>query len=136
MLSAEEQAGREEGVKDRPCAIVLTTEHHDEDTIVTVVPITHTEPADMTIALELPARVKAHLGLDDERSWIIFNEADRFLWPGPDLRPISGRSPSEFAYGFLPPKLFAVAEAADGREIRARLFAGGVRPVNALCRRR
>ena len=34
-----------------------------------------------------PDTVKRRLELDDERSWIVLTEANRFIWPGPDLRP-------------------------------------------------
>ncbi len=122
LWSEEQRAGREEGVKDRPCAVVLTSEQHDGDTLVVVVPITHTEPRDQTSAIELPPQVKALLGLDDERSWIVFSETNRFIWPGPDLRPVPGSEPPEFAYGFLPPKLFNVLKQRMAAKIRARLF--------------
>lgn len=122
LWSEEQRTGREEGVKDRPCAVVLTSEQLDDDTLVVVVPITHTEPRDKTSAIELPPQVKTHLGLDDERSWIIFSEANRFIWPGPDLRPIPGGEPPEFSYGFLPPKLFTILKQRMAAKIRARLF--------------
>ena len=49
-------------------------------------------------------RVKRHLGLDDDRSWIIVSEGNEFGWPGYDLLklPHSDR----YDYGFLPPRLF------------------------------
>ena len=68
----EHQAGQEEGRKDRPSVIVLAVEREGEDaTIVTVLPITHSAPADPTSAVEIPSPVKRHLGLDDDRSWIV-----------------------------------------------------------------
>lgn len=78
---------------------------------VLVVPITHTPPKDPSLALEIPPTVKARLNLDDAPSWIVYGEGNRFLWPGPDLRPIPGSHPPEFTYGFLPPKLFAVIKS-------------------------
>jgi hypothetical protein len=61
----------DEGRKDRPSVIVLAVEcAADEATIVTVLPITHNPPSDPTTAVEIPAPVKRHLGLDDARSWI------------------------------------------------------------------
>jgi len=62
-------------------------------------------PRDLNVAVEIPARVKDHLGLDDERSWVILNELNVFTWPGFDLRPIR-RGDTRIDYGFLPPKLF------------------------------
>jgi hypothetical protein len=46
---------------------------------------------------------KRRLGRDAERSWLICAELNRFVWPGPDLRPISPHKPGELAYGVLPP---------------------------------
>jgi hypothetical protein len=59
----------------------------------------------MSAAVEIPPRVKEHLGLDSERSWVILNEVNVFRWPGFDLRPIKGGG-GRVDYGFLPPKLF------------------------------
>jgi hypothetical protein len=85
----EHREGREEGVKDRPCAIVLAARDSDDHTHVLVVPVTHTPPANLAEALELPAAIKQHLGLDTERSWIVLNESNLFEWPGPDLRRVA-----------------------------------------------
>lgn len=82
-------------------AIVATDE--EGTSIVRVLPITHTPPANPADAIELPTAVKARLRLDDERSWIVLIESNRFIWPGPDLRPIDTESGY---YGALPPKLF------------------------------
>ena len=80
----EADAGREEAGKDRPCAIKRGA---DSPPRVVVLPITHTPPSTGTVALEIPLPVKRHLGLDDARSWIVVNEGNDFIWPGPDLRP-------------------------------------------------
>jgi hypothetical protein len=81
--------GEESGRKRRPCAIILavrTGGGHDE---VTVLPITHTPPAETGDALEIPGPVKRRLELDDELSWIVLTEANRFLWPGPDVHGLA-----------------------------------------------
>ena len=84
---------------------MLTVERAANDTtIVVVLPITHTPPADPAAAVEIPAAVKLHLGLDDGRSWIVVAEGNEFDWPGYDLRKI-GRS-DRYDYGFLPPRFF------------------------------
>ena len=101
----QHEAGRDEGRKDRPSVIVLAVERDaDGATIVTVLPITHSAPAERASAVETPAPVKRHLGLDDARSWIVVDEGNEFLWPGYDLRklPHSDR----YDYGFLPPRFF------------------------------
>lgn len=107
LWHAEHEQGQEEGSKDRPCAIVLSYREEHGDTIVTVVPITHTPPHPHTgQAVEIPPATKRRLGLDDDQSWIIVSEVNRFVWPGPDLRSISRNDPARFDYGFLPPGLF------------------------------
>ena len=101
----QHREGREEGDKDRPClvlAIVMTTE--EGAPVVRVLPITHTPPANPADAIEIPAEVKNRLRLDDERSWIVLTESNRFTWPGPDLRNIDTESGY---YGALTPGLFA-----------------------------
>lgn len=120
----EAVAGREEGVKDRPCAIVVATPDEDGETRVTVVPVTHSPPGADTEAIELPQTVKARLGLDGERSWVVLDEVNRFRWPGPDLRMVGGRDPATSAYSFLPPDFFAVLqERMIARYRRGRLRA-------------
>jgi hypothetical protein len=101
----EHRAGKEEGQKDRPSVIVLAVDREvDGAIVVTVLPITHSRPHDPASAVEIPAPVKRHLELDDDRSWIVVDEGNEFLWPGYDLRklPHSDR----YDYGFLPPRLF------------------------------
>jgi mRNA-degrading endonuclease toxin of MazEF toxin-antitoxin module len=103
LWRSEEARGREEGAKDRPCAVVLTTRRNGNRLIVVVAPITRTPPCDPQAAIEIPAAVKLRLRLDVERSWIVTNEVNVFTWPGPDLRPINpGARALEFAYGYLP----------------------------------
>jgi PemK-like, MazF-like toxin of type II toxin-antitoxin system len=101
----EHRAGREEGVKDRPCVIVVAVQNADDGTTtVRVVPVTHSPPENTAAAVELPQAVKRHLSLDADRSWIVLDEVNEFTWPGFDLRPVPGRD--SIAYGFLPPRLF------------------------------
>jgi len=62
----EHEAGREEGRKDRPSVIVLAIEREADDaTIVTVLPITHSPPADQNSAVEIRLPVKRHVGFDE-----------------------------------------------------------------------
>jgi hypothetical protein len=94
--------GIDEGSKDRPCAVILVILASDKRPLVRVLPITHSPPANKDGALELPFATKQRLGLDDERSWILLDEANDFLWPGPDLRPRIGSDFSSVACGRLP----------------------------------
>ena len=103
---SEHGDGMEEGRKDRPCAIVTARQLIEGREVVTVVPVTHSPPSDPADAVEIPAAIKRHLGLDDQRSWIVATETNDFLWPGPDLRPLPGKRPPQFSYGMLPPRFF------------------------------
>jgi hypothetical protein len=109
LWKEEEERGLVEGRKDRPCAIVLAIDHPEPEAgghkQVAVAPITHTPPRDLNVAVEIPLRVKQHLGLDSERSWVILDEVNVFTWPGFDLRPVR-RGESRIDYGLLPPRLF------------------------------
>ena len=72
---------------------------------VTVVPVTHAQPIDMSLAMEIPPITKQRLGLDAERSWIVLSEANRFAWPGPDLSPATPGDMASVAYGQLPERV-------------------------------
>ena len=102
----EFQRGQEEGVKDRPCAVVTVVTEDQGSKVVTVLPVTHTPPAEGDLAVEIPYATKQRLGLDGERSWVMLTEANRFIWPGPDLRMKKPGGGSEaVAYGLLPRRL-------------------------------
>ena len=99
----EADRGQEEGVKDRPCAIVIAVEPQEgEGQEILVVPITHQEPDPARAAIRLPLATKNRLGLDTDSSWIITDSLNRFIWPGPDLRPTQS---GDVSYGFLPKAL-------------------------------
>jgi hypothetical protein len=66
------------------------------DHVVTVLPVPHTPPRDPDLAVEIPALTKRH----------VLTEANRFVWPGPDLRPARQQDAASVAYGLLPFGLF------------------------------
>jgi hypothetical protein len=103
----EYERGQEEGVKDRPCAVILVTKIANEETQVTVLPITHTPPREKAHGVRLPEGTCRRLGLDNEAKWIVLTEANRFVWPGPDLRVGARGDPRRVDYGFLPARFFA-----------------------------
>ncbi len=115
LWKREADAGREEGTKDRPCAVLVAIENQAGHPRVIVLPITHSAPRPPDEGIELPQPTKVRLGLDDVRSWVIVSEANDFAWPGPDLRFLPGQGPESTAYGFLPPVVF--------RAIRDRFLA-------------
>lgn len=100
--------GREEGEKDRPCAIVAAIRTDENgNTRALVLPMTHTSPDHPALAVEIPALTKRRLGLDGARSWVVLSEWNEFVWPGPDLRRLPNASNASVAYGVIPPNLFA-----------------------------
>lgn len=85
--------------------VVVARVEQEGATLLLVAPITHAKPEREADAVEIPANVKRHLGLDSERSWVVLTELNRFTWPGPDVRLAPGRD-SPF-YDALPDWLFA-----------------------------
>ena len=113
-------AGREEGDKDRPSVVLAIVAHFEDGTpTVRVLPITHSPHPDD--AIEIPPATKRRLGLDEQPSWIVLTESNRFAWPRPDMRSVD----SDTGYfGPLPPALFAevkrrFVELAQSRRHRA-----------------
>ena len=121
LWESEARLGREEGAKDRPCAIILALLREGEHPIVRVLPVTHAPPVDPADALEIPQPTKQRLGLDSERSWVMLGEANDFIWPGPDLRPAVNGDPASVAYGMLPPGFMAVLRGRLAQRRREKL---------------
>ena len=117
----EYERGQEEGVKDRPCAVITVVADGQGDKVVTVLPVTHTPPSGTALAVEIPYATKQRLGLDAERSWVLLTEANRFVWPGPDLRITAPGGPESMAYGLLPRALFKEITGIFGDAVETRL---------------
>ena len=101
----EASAGRDQG-KTRPACLVVA----DPAVLpryVILLPITHTPPAGDTVGVEVPARVRQALSLDNAPTWVILSEHNVDAWPNGGLSPLPGQ-PDTFSYGFIPPKLFAL----------------------------
>ncbi len=120
LWHAEFVTGQEEGRKDRPCAIVASIRDTDGETRVLALPVTHSPPEYHELAVEIPATVKARLGLDSERSWVVVSEWNEFTWPGPDLRTAPGAGEGSVAYGVLPPDLFSAIRARFMTLVKSR----------------
>jgi hypothetical protein len=105
----EAQKKQIEGLKNRPCAVVLSYENYPQfpDRMVAdVVPISHSPTDD---AVEIPIAVKRRMGLDNDHSWVVTTEVNRFFWPGHDIR----RAKEDWQpggpmwhWGFLPVNIF------------------------------
>jgi hypothetical protein len=104
LWHSQHHAGEDQGRKNRPCAIVLAETTEDGTSTVIVAPITHSKPQDPH-AVEIPATVRRHLGMDEARSWVVTNDLNEFQWPY-DLQPVSRYEPDRFHYGYLPIGLF------------------------------
>jgi len=85
--------------------VVVAIEEKQHGTQLLVVPVTTRQPHDGDTAVEMPASVRHHLDLGDDRCWIIVDEYNLFTWPGPDIRPIRRRGEISPRYGFIPGKL-------------------------------
>lgn len=109
LWSREAEAGRKSG-KERPACLIATIDSASDPRFVAILPITHSEPKGRTAGVEIPPRVCEHLGLDGERSWVVVSEFNVDDWPNAGLSPVPGRR-GQFAYGFLPPRLFAAIKA-------------------------
>ena len=101
--------GQEEGLKDRPVVVVVALRTINGRTELLVAPVTHSQPETAGDAIEIPQRVKRHLGLDQQRSWIVTTELNRFIWPGPDIRP--AQEDGSPLYGAIPAQLFETVKA-------------------------
>lgn len=121
----EAKKGREEGSKDHPCVVVLSVRDRGGDSIVTVAPVTHGPPPASGNAVDIPPATKQRLGLDHLPSWIVTDDLNEFIWPGPDIRPVPGRPRGTFAYGFIPAGLYQAVRQAIIGHVRTH----AVRPV-------
>ena len=120
LWSSEARAGRTEGRKDRPCVIVTAIRRAADGRFrVRVLPITHA-PTEEARSITIPAKVKRHLGLDADASWIILDEANEFFWPGVDLRQISRSKPGVWTFGVLPTEIFDEIQAKLRRIMQQR----------------
>lgn len=109
--------GKTEGLKDRPCAVVVSAIDDTGATRLLVLPVTHSSPSPGDLTVELPTETKRRLGLDAERSWIVTDEYKDFIWPGSDVRPDAS---GEAIIGALPQSIIVRATA----NLRTHALAG------------
>ncbi|RJL07386.1 hypothetical protein D3P06_01215 [Paracoccus aestuarii] len=105
LWTHEAAAGQDQG-KTRPTCLVAATDAFVRPRYVVLLPITHAPPAGDTVGIEIPAKVKQAIGLDEAPSWVIVSEHNIDEWPNGGLSPVPGTR-GEFSYGFIPPGLFA-----------------------------
>lgn len=124
LWSREAAAGRNQG-KERPACLVAALDSTANPGFVVILPITHTPPDKGTVGVEIPAKVRQAIGLDDAPSWVIVSDHNIDAWPNGGLAPLPGR-PGVFSYGFIPPGLFAQVKARF-LEVAVRGHSPGVR---------
>ena len=104
LWSHERENGFDNGVKDRPCVVVTAiVRKADGATEVLLAPITHSPPEDGASAIEVPTKVGKHLGLDEERSYIIADETNSVAWDDAGIVP--AEPGKRWAYGRVPKAL-------------------------------
>lgn len=109
LWSSDAAAGRDQG-KDRPACLVAASDSQTTPRYVVLLPITHSPPGTGTVGVEIPAKVRQAIGLDDAPGWVIVSEHNIDEWPNAGLSPIPGKR-GAFSYGFIPPGLFAQIKA-------------------------
>jgi hypothetical protein len=77
---------REDGKKTYPSAVIFAKRTILGNTLAFVAAISHKPPTASDRATEVPRKLKRHLGLDEDPSWIYTDQVNEFIWPGPDLR--------------------------------------------------
>lgn len=103
LWADEDELGQEEGRKDRPALVLaIAIRISGDETRVLVLAITRTPPLEPEDAVALPEHVRRSFGLDADASWVVTAEANEFVWPGPDVRPVPGRTPPTMIYGRVP----------------------------------
>jgi hypothetical protein len=124
LWTHEAAAGRDQG-KERPACLVAAMDSAAAPRFVVILPITHRRPEKNSVGVEIPAKVRQALGLDDAPSWVIVSEHNVDEWPNGGLAPLPGR-PGVFSYAFIPPGLFAQVKAKF-LELYEKGQTGGVR---------
>jgi len=121
--------------KDHPACVVATyrQQGRPEDFVI-YLPISHAQPHGDEEGIELPDDVKAKIGLDSARQWVMLSECNVDAWPF-DLRQLPGR-PGQFHYGHFPPGMFklvrdAFVERYQSKRVRQVGRAGPEAPASS-----
>ncbi|GAA5629306.1 hypothetical protein Brsp05_04607 [Brucella sp. NBRC 12953] len=79
LWTHEAARGQVQG-KDRPARLVAASDNAVRPRYVVLLPITHTPPSGDTVRIEIPAKVKRAIGLNDAPSWVIVSEHNTDEW--------------------------------------------------------
>jgi hypothetical protein len=80
---------RDDGFKVYPAAVVFARGTGDGAITTYALGMSHSQPSALQRAVEVPRKLKRHLGLDELPSWIYTDQLNVFVWAGADLRPAS-----------------------------------------------
>ncbi len=96
--------------------MVLAVQEQPAPARIILLPISTKRPPTAD-GFEIPAATVERIGLRAVPCWVLIGEGNDFRWPGPDLRPVPGRSASPFwLYGPAPFRFFEhVRSAVIGR---------------------
>lgn len=109
----EAQRGQTEGLKNRPSVVVVATTRVGDKLDVVVCPITSQKPKSGNDYVEIPPGIKLHLGLTDrDESFVVTTEINRFVWPGPDVRPFDKAGQRTVYHGAVTSKVLARIKAS------------------------
>src|SRR5689334_22050312 len=87
---SERGQGREEGSKNRPCAVVVALPAKDEAPLRAMLcGITHSEPTAYQEGMGIPAAVRRYLGLDEDKCWTFTSEVNIVDCDDPGLIPVA-----------------------------------------------
>lgn len=81
LWKEEEEAGKIDGLKDRPCAIIIVAEpDQNNSSNVFLCPITHSPIQVGETGMEVPAKLARHLRLDSAISWVKTHQINTVIW--------------------------------------------------------
>jgi hypothetical protein len=93
--------GRDQG-KERPACLVAAVASSIAPRFVVILPITHTPPDKGTVGVEIPAKVRQAIGLDDAPSWVIVSDHNIDECPtAASRRSLAAQAPSAMVSSHL-----------------------------------
>jgi uncharacterized protein YifN (PemK superfamily) len=119
----EHERGEESGRKSRPCILIVVAAiaKGNRQTVIAV-PVTTQKPDSTRSYVEIPDRVRRHLGLNAPQCWVICDEYNQFDWPSPDLSTTTSGNRS---FGNIPTALIQMIR----NEVQAAMKRGRLKKV-------
>lgn len=104
LWKEEAKLGQDQGMKNRPCAVVLASQIKDDNSRdVIVCPVTHSLPKKGETSVEIPRKVAQHLNLDHQRMWIKTHQVNKIKWQNGIIPYGVSRTPQgAWSHGVMP----------------------------------